>query len=184
MLVADALVARTPQRSETAFADVYERYYPMIYAYVLRRIGDRAEAEDITAHTFVRALQSLERYEERGTPIGAWLLRIATNALIDELRRRRRLELWTHAAMRSGAGATLAEVQQEDWAARYEGTEWLGTHLGSLTTLQRRALWLRFGTDCTVREVAAQLGRSESATKALLRRTLLRLRSRMQLESW
>jgi RNA polymerase sigma-70 factor (ECF subfamily) len=177
MLVTDAMVVRSTQRPQAAFADHYARYYPLIFAYVLRRIGDWTAAEDITAHTFARAFQALGRYEERGAPFDAWLMRIATNALTDEFRRRRS-ELSAQSAMRA-AGGGGPDLQQEDWLAGCEKREWLGTHLGCLSTVQRRALWLRFGTDCTVREVAAELGRSEGATKALLRRALRRLRVQM-----
>ena len=69
-------------------AALYERYAAGVHAFVYRRTGDSILADDITAETFVRVLQaSIGRYEDRGLPVTAWLLRIATNAVVSHARR-------------------------------------------------------------------------------------------------
>ena len=74
------------------FAALYEANFELVYGYVARRVKSRAEIEDLTSETFRRALAALPRYESRGAPFSAWLLRIAANALIDRARRAKRRE--------------------------------------------------------------------------------------------
>src|SRR5258708_7904462 len=79
------------QRDPARFADLYERHFERIYAFVVRRVRDRHAAEDLTAEVFHKALANLRTFEWRGAPFGAWLLRIAANAIADrweELARR------------------------------------------------------------------------------------------------
>src|ERR1700704_4260107 len=75
-------------RSDPArFADVYENYFALVYAYVARRVRNRDEAEDLTAEVFRKALASLPRFKWRGAPFAAWLFRIASNMIADRSKR-------------------------------------------------------------------------------------------------
>ena len=74
------------QADPARFVDVYERYVDRIYAFVSRRTGSRAVAEDITSQVFEQALGTIGRFEWRGVPLSAWLFRIASNALADHWR--------------------------------------------------------------------------------------------------
>ena len=65
------------------FGALYERHFDRVYAYAARRVGGRAEAEDVTSEVFQRALAHIDRFEWRETPFAAWLLRIASNAIAD-----------------------------------------------------------------------------------------------------
>src|SRR2546425_13119544 len=65
------------------FAELYERNFDRVYAFIVRRVRDRHEAEDLTAEVFHHALANLSRFEWRGVPFAAWLLQIARNALAD-----------------------------------------------------------------------------------------------------
>src|ERR1051326_9534996 len=65
------------------FAELYDEHFERVYAYVLRRVGDRNDAQDITADVFQNALANLGRFEWRGVPFAAWLYRIAANAIAD-----------------------------------------------------------------------------------------------------
>ena len=56
------------QADPARFADLYESHFHRVYAYVIRRTGSRAEAEDITSEVFERALVNLKRFEGRGVP--------------------------------------------------------------------------------------------------------------------
>jgi RNA polymerase sigma factor (sigma-70 family) len=74
------------QADPARFVDLYERHFHQVYAFVSRRAGNRAAAEDITSEVFEQALANLRRYTWRGIPFVAWLLRIASNALADRWR--------------------------------------------------------------------------------------------------
>ena len=68
------------QRDPGRFAELYESNFDRVYAFVVRRVRDREEAEDVTSEVFHRALANLGQFEWRGVPFAAWLLRIAANA--------------------------------------------------------------------------------------------------------
>ena len=93
---AERTLVQAAQRDRSRFADLYEANFERVYAYVVRRVRDRDEAQDVTADVFHLALKSLPRFEWRGVPFAAWLFRIAANEIADRSKsvaRRRAHEL-------------------------------------------------------------------------------------------
>src|SRR2546426_11801132 len=84
------LVLRSLRGDEDAFAALFDRHAPRVYALAYQLLGDRTEAEDITQDAFLQALSALPTLRQPGV-FGAWVARIATNASLSTLRRRRRL---------------------------------------------------------------------------------------------
>src|SRR5215470_16898852 len=84
------LIARAKTGDSDAIGRLYERYAPQIRRYIVARLGDPAQAEDICGDVFVKVLESLDRYEDRGWPFSAWLYRIAYARTVDVLRQARR----------------------------------------------------------------------------------------------
>jgi RNA polymerase sigma-70 factor (ECF subfamily) len=170
------MLVRAAQADPQAFAALYERYYPRILAYVRRRTRDRAEVEDVAAQTFLHAWLALPRYEDRGAPFAAWLFRIAANQVHEQERRRARdasiVSTWS-TERRQGTPAL----------ERWEQRAWVGAHLATLAPERRRAVCWRYYEGRAPREIAARLGRSEGATKALLHRSLRTLRAQMTAEA-
>src|SRR5438132_1094127 len=85
-----ALIARAKGGDADAISALYERYAPQIQRYIAARLGDPIQAEDVCADVFVKVLESLARYEDRGWPFSAWLYRIAFARTVDVLRQLRR----------------------------------------------------------------------------------------------
>jgi len=75
----------TLKLNEAKLTSLYEEYYDKIAHYVYTHIGDKNEAENIAGEVFLKALESLKSYRERGIPMQAWLFRIAHNLLVDHL---------------------------------------------------------------------------------------------------
>src|SRR5689334_4211246 len=75
------------QQDLACFDAVYEKYFDLVYAYVARRVRDRAATEDLTSEVFRKALANLPRFKWTGAPFGAWLLRIASNLIADRAKR-------------------------------------------------------------------------------------------------
>lgn len=167
----DADLVAVARRDPAAFDALYRRYVPAVFRYVRARVTTLDDAEDITAVTFMSALQSLDRYEERGL-FAAWLFTIARRQIV--------------AHRRSGArGATepiddaahrLAAADGEPDAAGLEARDALRAAMLRLTPDQREAITLRFYGGLRVLEVAAVLGKDESAVKMILHRGLRKLR--------
>lgn len=84
------LKART---SMDAFAELYEYYVDGIYGYVLRRVGNASDAEDITARTFEKALRGVGDFKWKGASFCSWLVRIAANSVVDHYRREGRAKM-------------------------------------------------------------------------------------------
>ena len=138
------------QRDPARFIDLYDRYVDRVYAYVRRRTGDRAAAEDVTSTVFEQALTNLKRFEWRGAPLAAWLFRIAANALTDHRRRDGR-ELHHEPP----------DVPDEYEQHRLDERVGLFQLVDRLPDAQRRVIEMRFVEGRSIAEMAAALGRSD-----------------------
>ncbi len=168
-----ALVAAA-QRDPAKFGELYDRHFDRVYAYVVRRVADRDAAEYITADVFHRALAALPGYEFRGAPFGAWLLRIAANAIVDRSRRTGR-----ESEDRSRAVEETIEPVAEATLDADQQRAHLFAIVAELPDDQRRVIVERFVEDRGIREIAGRMGRSEGAIKQLQLRALQALRARM-----
>lgn len=159
------------QADPRRFTALYELHFERVYAYVARRVANRAEAEDLTSEVFHQALAALPRFEWRGAPFAAWLYRIAANAIADRFQR---------AAREHGNPASLENSGADDpQFAEVEQRAHLFRLVGSLPPDQKRVLQMRFVKEKSVREIAQALGRTEGAVKQLQFRALENLRARM-----
>lgn len=168
------------QRDRSRFADIYEEYFELVYAYVARRVRDRAETEDLTAEVFRKALQNLPRFKWTGAPFAAWLFRIASNMIADRAKRRAKEDSAEPSLkeLTSSAQPVASQAQQTDMEACERRAE-LFRLLGELAEDQRRVVIMRFTEDKSIREIAAELDRSEGAVKQLQFRALENLRKRI-----
>jgi RNA polymerase sigma-70 factor, ECF subfamily len=164
----DRLLLEAAQADPARFVDIYERHVDRVHAYVSRRAGNRAVAEDITSQVFEQALRTLGRFEWRGVPLAAWLYRIAANALADHWRDRQR-----DAADPPPDLPDAGELDEIDRRiALYQQVD-------RLPDLQRQVIRMRFVEEKSIRDVAAALERSEGAIKQLQLRALENLRKSM-----
>ena len=160
------------QKDPSRFAELYEQNFDRVYAYVARRVGSRDEARDLTSEVFYRALANLGRFEWRGVPFAAWLLRIAANAIADHRGRSAR----GRASPSLEDPGELSEVDLEGIERRAA----LFRLVKSLPADQRRVVEMRFAGEKSIREIALELRRTEGAVKQLQFRALERLRARMR----
>ena len=151
------------------FSDLYTRNFHAVYAYVARRAATRQEAEDVTSEVFHQALANLHRFEWRGAPFAAWLMRIAANALADRWRQNARETALPPDDELSDS--SMDEVEQR--AALYQ-------LVGSLPDDQRRVIVSRFIEQKSIREIAQDLKRTEGAIKQLQFRALEKLRAQVE----
>ena len=85
----ERLVAAAQAGDPEAFGRLFDHYHELVYRYIVSRVGRPSDAEDLTQLVFVKALEALPRYEQRGVPFGGWLFRLARNVVIDFVRTRR-----------------------------------------------------------------------------------------------
>ncbi len=174
-----ALVAQA-RTGRAAFGQIYDLYVRRVYAFCALGGRSREEAEDLTAQTFERALRAIGRYEERGAPFSAWLLRIAAHVVADRARRAEPLD--DAAPLNDDDDGATADVGP-DWVEEWELATWLRGHLAALPEDQRRVVGLRYYEDRSFGDVATRMDRSENAVKQLLRRALAAIRVRVHEEA-
>jgi RNA polymerase sigma-70 factor (ECF subfamily) len=155
------------QQDPSRFAALYEIHFERVYAYVSRRVGDRAAAEDLTSEVFHHALANLPRFEWRGAPFGAWLMRIAANAIADRWRRGSREQ--SDQFVNDPASAEPSPEEIEIRAQLFRLVQ-------ELPAEQRKVLQMRFAEEKSIREIAQALGRTEGAVKQLQFRGIQSLR--------
>jgi RNA polymerase sigma-70 factor, ECF subfamily len=165
----ERLLVEAAQKDPSRFAALYELHFEMVYAFIARRVQDRATVEDLTSDVFHKALANLNRFEWRGVPFGAWLLKIAAHAVIDR-------------AQRGGRELAVDDPPDISTKPRLEQAADLA-HLfrlvNELPQDQRQVVVLRFAEEKSIREIALQLKRSEGAVKQLQFRGLENLRARI-----
>jgi RNA polymerase sigma-70 factor (ECF subfamily) len=166
-LVAQA-VTRAKAGDQEALRFLYVSYADNVYGYVRSIVRDDYEAEDVTQHVFAKLMTVLVKYDERGVPFFAWLLRLAHNAAIDHLRTRRA----TPAEEVFGA-----DVRDDD--ASIDRSQNLREALRSLPDEQRSVVVLRHVVGLTPGEIASAMGRSESSIHGLHHRGRRALQSEL-----
>jgi RNA polymerase sigma-70 factor (ECF subfamily) len=148
-------VARAEEGDEEALRFLYIRYSNNVYGYVLSIVRDDHEAEDVTQHVFAKLMTSLVKYDDRGVPFFAWLLRLARNLAIDHLRAHRTIP--------------CEEVLSHDTQSSHDVDHSL-TVQAALATLpddQREVVILRHVVGLSPGEIADRMGRTESSIHGL-----------------
>lgn len=157
-----------------AFAELYERHARAVFRYLYAHLDNYLDAEDLTGEVFLRAWQSLPRYDERGVPFLAFLLRIARNAVVDHYRRNKHGEMDVNDTMET----TLRDPRPgpaELSALRTEHQE-LMHHLSGLREDYQTVLILRFISDLSPEETAQAMERSIGSVRVLQHRALAAIR--------
>ena len=163
----ERLLIEAAQSEPARFGELYERNFDRIYAFFARRIASREAAEDLTAEVFHQALASLRSFKWQGAPFIAWLYGIATNLLSG---------YWQKMGRNP---APLPQGWDAHDVAQIERRAVLSELVESLLPDQRRVIIRRFIEQRSLREIAAELGRSEGAVKQLQLRALENLRDKL-----
>ena len=150
-------VADAKLGDERALRFLYVMYANNVYGYIRSIVHDDHEAEDLTQHVFTKLLTAIVKYDDRGVPFFAWLLRLSRNVAIDHLRARRPVP--TEIILDQNATATMSvDVEQ---------TELIREVLETLPPDQLQVVLLRHVAGLTPGEIAERMGRSESSIHGL-----------------
>lgn len=158
-----------------AIGEVYDRYAKQLYSYLLKRCGHKETAEDLVAHCFMKLMESAPGLEWRGVPVGAWLYRVAANALADH---------WRSSAVRRSVSI---DDEDEGWdPPAADDSAWLAEMsiegdrlreaMNKLSTRDREVLTLKFYAGLATEEIAVELKVSNNHAAVLIYRALGRMR--------
>jgi len=166
------LVEKAKALDREAFGRIYDIFYNRIYKYIYYRVGNVTDAEDLAAQTFTGALKTIVNFNWRGPSFASWLFRIAGNRVVDHYRRSGRSvmePLEKAGKISSGDDTSVKVLNRLDF-------ETAQVAIGKLPPVQQQVLVLKFINDFTNKEIAATIGKSESAVKSLQFRAIRGLR--------
>jgi len=168
------LVSRAKGGDVEAFDALYGLFGDRVYRYALVRLRHPADAQDLAQVVFLKVIEALPSFQDRGAPFSAWLFRIARNAVIDVERGRRpasTLDALAEQRDTRPGPSQLAEIEADREAVR--------AALDDLTPEQREVVMLRFFAGLTSTEIAAVMGKRDGTVRALQFRALATLRRRL-----
>lgn len=162
------LVRRAKKRDESAWAALYDSYYPLVFKYVLAHVGLREDAEDLSSQVFLEALKAIDSYAVRGRPVLGWLNGIARTVIARRIRQRTKERRDKGELNHQSASVGMSEMVIE----RLD----LAQALTKLTVDQQEVIVLRFFLLMSIKETAEILGKSEGAVPVLQVRAIAALR--------
>jgi RNA polymerase sigma-70 factor (ECF subfamily) len=178
-----ALMTRAREGDQDAFRALVERHSVRLFQLAYRMTGNEQDAEDVVQITFLRAYQQMARFESRAS-VGTWLHRIAVNASLDLLRKRKRhgehesigdLDLAeTIPAMSSGGMAPDQQVFHSEVRQKIESV------MEELTPTERAAFVLRHFEGKSIGEIGSALGVGPNATKQSIFRAVQKMRRALE----
>jgi RNA polymerase sigma-70 factor (ECF subfamily) len=148
-------VARAKEGDQEALRFLYVSYSHNIFGYVRSIVRDDYEAEDVTQHVFAKLMTTIVKYDDRGVPFFAWLLRLARNVAIDHLRANRLVPTETLVDPDTSSGADM------------DRSETVRAALATLPDEQRQVVLLRHVIGLSPGEIADRMGRSEGSIHGL-----------------
>jgi len=159
------------RRDPQAFEPLYRRYFEPIFRFIYQRLDDQNTAKDLAQQTFIKAMEKLDRYEERGLPFSSWLYRIALNELNQHFRDHSKDRCLN---LESAGLDTLMEEMNED---RYEPyIEKLVEVMDQLEPENQALLEMRFFEKRSFKEIGEILELTENNAKVRLYRLLDKLK--------
>jgi len=170
MLENEAELVERAKTDDQAFTILYDFYFPKIYGYIYKRVGNFDLAEDLVSATFLKVFTNLGGYNQRGYSFGAWVYRIATNNLIDHYRKAGRKKI-----------VPLDEVEDkhddvsdspDTLVQRSQDRELVQRAMENIPEKYQQVLHLKFFADQSNQEIAEALETSENNVRVMTFRAL------------
>lgn len=172
------LIKKAQHGDTDAIAELFDRYYPNVFRYVLSRVGDPTLSEDISGETFLRLVERIDSLAYRGRPLLAWLFTVARNLVNDHHRQHEGVvEISLKETLIVGTSNPERVVEC------HLTQEQLAAALADLTEAQRRVILLRFIEGLDLKSVAQIVHKSVYAVKSLQHRGLAALRRILEEET-
>lgn len=171
----ESLAIRHAKKDMTLFEPLYEKYYGRVFRFIAARVDDIDDAGDICSASFLKAMQSLWKYEDRGLPFGAWLFRIALNEVNQFYRRRnsRRIITLDVENIRD-IGESVEEIDKEEAMRQMEEA------IQELEPRDIELLQMKFYEKRSYEEISLLLGQTVTNLKVRVHRIKTKIRNTVQ----
>jgi len=165
----EAALVEQARSDDSAFGVLYENYFPRIYAYIIKRVGQRETAEDLVSITFMKVFSNLDKYTKRDCSFSAWIYKIATNNLIDYYRKNARKKEF---GMEELPDKKDERELPEDYAQRSLNKKLIQEVLPKLNAKYQKILHYRFFAELEYVEIAEAMSITENNARVLIHRAL------------
>lgn len=169
----DLALVQKAKKDISQFSALYDRYATQVYRYLLVRVGNEQDAQDLTSQTFMAAMKGLSSFKGQ-SPFPAWLLGIARNKAADLFRQRRPVSDLDDAMETADSGDDMDEIVDRQMAI-----EKVARKLQTISPDRAEALSLRLFGGLEVGEIARIMDRQESAVRMLVFRGLRDLQAQL-----
>jgi RNA polymerase sigma-70 factor (ECF subfamily) len=181
------LIADYLEGDEKAFEELTKRHLTTVYSFVYRLVGETHAAEDITQEVFLKAWKSLKKYNPETSKFKTWMLRIARNAAIDYLRKRKypALSEFEDEEGKNSVADTLTDeaLPADEAFAEAEDVELVTKAVMELSPAHREILTLHYTNHLTFEEIGQMLKEPNNTVKSRHHRALLALRKILSLHA-
>jgi len=171
------LVQRAIGHDAEAFGRLYDMHVDRVYRHIYYRVGNEADAEDLTQQVFLKAWQAIHRYKKMASPFVAWLMTISHNLIVDFYRTRKdraylEAEILADSSTPSPERAAEASFEQHR----------LRRAILQLGGDEQQGVMLRLIEDFEFAEIASLLKKNEGNIRVILHRALVKLRKILEKE--
>lgn len=169
----DNLIRKAKKGETEPFGQLYDHYIAPIYRFILVKVTNREEAEDLTHEVFLSAWQNLKSYKHRGFPFSSWLYQIARNKVIDHYRTKK-----SHTSIENMDEDSLKVVGVAEMNLNTTlEIEQVKKAIAQLSPEQQDVIILKFTEDLSNKEIADTLGKTEGAVRLLQHRAVNNLKA-------
>jgi RNA polymerase sigma-70 factor (ECF subfamily) len=171
----DPQIVELAKTDKDAFAALYDFYFPKVYAFVLAKTGSTTSAEDIVSDVFMKLLENLHKYQDRGMPFAAWLFTITRNMLFDYYAKQKHTD---NLPLEEGIEVKdeKKDFQPASQAQRSELAEQVKKVMTRLPERELSIVQLKFFSGLNNREIAQVLNLTESNVGIILYRVLRKIK--------
>jgi RNA polymerase sigma-70 factor, ECF subfamily len=169
------------KRNPKYFFELYDFYYPKLYAYVLSRTRHKERAEDVVSTAFTKALDNIQKYNwKKSATFGSWLFRIARNEMLDRVKKEQRVNLTETSEMERIGGitpdASADLIEQEIEQDEKDRIRKILNAMKSLSETEQEVISLKYFSEMSYKEIALIMQKRPNTLAVLLRRALGKLR--------
>lgn len=171
----DPEIIELAKTDSDAFGQLYDFYFPRIYGFVMAKVGDSSVAEDLVSDIFVKLLDNLPKYQDRGMPFSAWLFTVARNVIFDFFAKnnKQKTEMIEEGMeIKDEREDASPKVQ----ASQTELKEMVKAVMSKLPERELTILQMKFFSGLNNREIAASLNLTESNVGIILYRVLRKIK--------
>lgn len=165
----EAELVEQAKTDDRAFEILYNHYFPRIYGYVIKRVGNKETAEDIVSTTFMKVFTNLKGYNQQGYTFGAWVYKIATNNLIDYYRKKGRTKEFGTDKLPDKPDE---RERPEDYAEKAQDKVVVEKVLSKLNKKYQKILHYKFFAELSHKEISVCMQISESNARVMTHRAL------------